>query len=83
MSGELVTKLTGRYLEFELFTLSFAEYLEMKAFLGKTVEPDLTKEFDSYISEGGFPKALEYEGSDKENYIRGIITEIFQKDLKI
>lgn len=82
LSGELGTKLTGRYLEFELFTLSFAEYLEMKAFLGKTAEPDLTGEFDSYISEGGFPKALEYEGSDKESYIRGIITEIFQKDIR-
>lgn len=83
LSGELVTKLTGRYLEFEIFTLSFAEYLEMKAFLGKTAASDLTKEFDSYISEGGFPKALEYEGSDKESYIRGIITEIFQKDIRI
>ncbi len=82
LSGELVTKLTGRYLEFELFTLSFAEYLEMKAFLGKTAAPDLTREFDSYISEGGFPKALEYEGSDKESYIRGIITEIFRKDIR-
>ena len=82
LSGELVTKLTGRYLEFEIFTLSFAEYLEMKAFLGKTAASDLTKEFDSYISEGGFPKALEYEGTDKESYIRGIITEIFRKDIR-
>ena len=32
LSGELATKLTGRYLEFELYTLSFEEYLEMKAF---------------------------------------------------
>lgn len=32
LSGELVTKLTGRYLEFEMFTLSFEEYESMKAF---------------------------------------------------
>ena len=32
LSGELVTKLTGRYIEFEVFTLSFYEYLEMKKF---------------------------------------------------
>ena len=54
LSGELATKLTGRYLEFELYTLSFEEYLEMKAFMGKDVLPDLTAEFDAYITDGGF-----------------------------
>lgn len=32
LSGELVTKLTGRYVEFEIYTLSFDEYINMKAF---------------------------------------------------
>ena len=82
LSGELATKLTGRYLEFELYTLSFEEYLEMKAFMGKDVLPDLTAEFDAYITEGGFPKALQYEGEDKQAYIQGVIKEIFQKDIK-
>ena len=82
LSGELATKLTGRYLEFELFTLSFEEYMEMKAFMGKDVLPDLTAEFDAYITEGGFPKALQYEGADKQAYIQGAIKEIFQKDIK-
>ena len=82
LSGELATKLTGRYLEFELFTLSFEEYLEMKAFMGKDVLPDLTAEFDAYITEGGYPKALQYEGADKQAYIQGAIKEIFQKDIK-
>lgn len=82
LSGELATKLTGRYLEIELYTLSFEEYLEMKAFMGKDVLPDLTAEFDAYITEGGFPKALQYEGADKQAYIQGVIKEIFQKDIK-
>lgn len=82
LSGELATKLTGRYLEFELYTLGFEEYLEMKAFMGKDVLPDLTAEFDAYITEGGFPKALQYEGADKQAYIQGAIKEIFQKDIK-
>ena len=82
LSGELATKLTGRYLEFEVFTLSFAEYLGMKAFLGKTISPDLTAEFDLYLTEGGFPKALSFEGADKQNYIQGVIKEIFDKDIR-
>ena len=33
LSGELATKLTGRYIEFKIGTLSFYEYIEMKKFL--------------------------------------------------
>lgn len=82
LSGELATKLTGRYLEFDMYTLSFEEYLGMKEFLGKKILPDLTAEFDAYISAGGFPKALQYEGADKQSYVQGIIDEIFKKDIK-
>lgn len=82
LSGEIATKLTGRYLEFELYTLSFEEYLGMKEFLGKSIQPELTNEFDLYISEGGFPKALQYEGEDKQTYIQGVIKEIFEKDIR-
>ena len=82
LSGELATKLTGRYLEFEVFTLSFSEYLGMKAFLKKPVLSDLTAEFDMYLAEGGFPKALSYEGADKQAYIQGVIREIFEKDIR-
>ena len=82
LSGELMTKLTGRYLEFEIQTLSFREYLGMKAFLGKSVKTDLTAEFDMYILDGGFPKALQYEGEYKQAYIKGVIQEIFDKDIR-
>jgi predicted AAA+ superfamily ATPase len=83
LNGELVTKLTGRYLEFELFTLSFEEYLGMKRFLGKEVLPDLTAEFDQYISYGGFPKTLEYDSdADKSSYVNGVIGEIFEKNIR-
>lgn len=82
LSGELITKLTGRYLEFETFPLTFDEYLGMKEFLGKTLQPDLTSEFDAYLAEGGFPKALQYDGADKWTYLQGIVKEIFQKDVK-
>lgn len=83
LSGELATKLTGRYVEFELFPLSFDEYLDMKAFLGKQVNANLQLELNNYLQEGGFPKALEYDDfADKRTYVRSVIDEIFEKDIK-
>ena len=82
LSGELATVLTGRYVEFEVFTLSFEEYLKMKEFYGKTISSDLTTELDKYIIEGGFPKALEYDDiNDKYRYVQSVINEIFEKDI--
>lgn len=82
LSGELATILTGRYVEFEVFTLSFEEYLKMKEFYGKEISSDLTMELDNYIIEGGFPKALEYDDiNDKYRYVQSVINEIFEKDI--
>jgi predicted AAA+ superfamily ATPase len=83
LSGELITKLTGRYLEFEMFPLTFDEYIDMKAFFGKSISQDITEEFDTYLREGGFPKAIQYDSTeDRITYIKGIVTEIFEKDIK-
>lgn len=83
LSGELVTKLTGRYLEFEVFPLTFDEYLGMKAFLNKPIPASLVDAFDLYLREGGFPKTLEYDSpDDKRRYIESVVGEIFEKDIK-
>lgn len=83
LSGELITKLTGRYLEFELYPLTFEEYLGMKAFLGYSINTDITQEFELFIREGGFPKTMQYQNAeDKRTYVRGIISEIFEKDIR-
>lgn len=83
LSGELVTKLTGRYIEFEMFPLSFEEYLGMKKFYGKELKADLTEELDAYLYEGGFPKTIFYDSAeDKRTYIKSIISEILQKDIR-
>lgn len=60
LSGELVTKLTGRYIEFEVFPLSFDEYEELKTFYGKPVDSNPVDEFNSYILNGGFPRAIKF-----------------------
>ena len=82
LSGELATKLTGRYVEFEVQTLSFKEYREMKRVLGQEVDPNPSAELDHYILEGGFPKALDYpKMADKRAYAGSVIKEIFEKDI--
>lgn len=83
LSGELMTKLTGRYIEFEMQTLTFKEYEDMKTFLGKTIDPNPTAELDAYILEGGFPKALAYESlADKRTYVKSVVEEILEKDVR-
>ena len=83
LSGELVTKLTGRYLEVEMTTLTFDEYIGMKRFLNLHVDEDLSRELRSYIVEGGFPYALNFERiEEKRFYVHSVISEIFDKDVK-
>ena len=82
LSGELATNLTGRYIEFEMNTLTFDEYLKMKEFYGKEISNDLSVELDKYIVEGGFPKAIQYDNLiDKYMYVQSVIKEIFEKDI--
>lgn len=83
LSGELVTKLTGRYLEFEMFPLSFEEYENMKLFYGKEIDPLPANEMNRYILEGGFPRTIRLDSmSDKRSYVQGLVKEIFEKDIR-
>ena len=83
LSGELATKLTGRYIEIELYPLTFDEYLQMKAFYGKPVDPNLSVELNRYILEGGFPRAIQFDDlADKRSYTESVVTEIFEKDIR-
>lgn len=83
LSGELITKLTGRYLEFEMFPLSFEEYENMKSFYGKDIDPLPVNEMNRYILEGGFPRTIRLDSmSDKRSYVQGVVKEIFEKDIR-
>lgn len=83
LSSELVTKLTGRYIEFNILPLSFDEYIKVKQFLNKPISNDNLTELRNYIYEGGFPYALRLDSiDDKRNYVHNLINEIFEKDIK-
>ena len=83
LSGELMTKLTGRYIEIEMMPLNFYEYIDMKKFYEKQINPNIYKEFEEYIKNGGFPGALFYDDyEDKMTYITNVINQIVEKDIK-
>ncbi len=83
LSGELMTKLTGRYIEFEMFPLSFEEYEDMKKFYGKKIAADRQEELQNYILEGGFPRTIQLDNmAAKRRYVQSIIGEIFEKDIR-
>ena len=53
MSSEIATYLTGRYVSFRIFTLSFDEYLMFKSKFATVGEPKA--ELANYVRLGGFP----------------------------
>lgn len=83
LSGELVTKLTGRYIEIEMLPLNFYEYVDMKKFMGKEINTNIYNEFEEFIRNGGFPGSLNYDKyEDKLLYTENVIKQIFEKDIK-
>ncbi len=83
LSGELATKLTGRYVEINVFPFSFDEYLKMKGHLGISQSGDIQAELRSCILEGGFPYALRLPSiNDKREYVRNLISGIYEKDIR-
>ena len=54
LSGELVSKLTRRYVEIEMLPLNFYEYIDMKKFLKKNIDTNIYHEFEKFIRNGDF-----------------------------
>lgn len=82
LSGELMTYLTGRYIEFEVGTLTFDEYIGMKEYFKISVG-EKADEFEKYIREGGLPRNVLFSNDlDKQTYTQGVIKEIYEKDIK-
>lgn len=77
LSGELATYLSGRYIEFNLYPLSFQEYTE---FYNKSANEAA---FYDYLKYGGFPGLCELPNTDKikTEYIRSIYNSVVIKDV--
>ena len=77
MSSELSTYLTGRYINFRIFTLSFAEYLNFKSLY--TNIGAAKQELANYIKLGGFPAIHLRSYSEDEAYT--IVKDIYNSTI--
>ena len=77
MSSEIATYLTGRYISFRIFTLSFGEYLMFK----RQYAPvgDTKTELANYVRLGGFPATHLQAYSQEEVYT--IVRDIYNSTL--
>lgn len=77
MSSEMSTYLTGRYITFHIYTLSFEEYLMFKK--SYTTLKDLKQEFSQYVRLGGFPATHLQDYSQDEVYT--IVKDIYNSTI--
>ena len=89
LSSELSTLISGRYVEFYLYPLSFNEFLEFrkrslrKARRKNSKKLNLKKEFMNYLEFGGLPGIHEFDLNRENIYklINAIFSTIVLKDL--
>ena len=77
MSSEISTYLTGRYITFRIYTLSFSEYLMFKAKYAAVGDPKT--ELANYVRMGGFPATHLQPYSQDEIYT--IVRDIYNSTI--
>jgi predicted AAA+ superfamily ATPase len=82
LSSELATFLSGRYVELQLYPLSFREYLDFYDIDAKNPQK-VEEAFYNYLKYGGFPGLYQLPEDDdiKTQYIKGIYNSVVLKDV--
>ena len=82
LSSELSTYIAGRYVEFQISTLSFEEYLLFKEARTKIKIVNIYKEFESYIRLGGFPliHTSDYDTDTVYKIVNDIYSSVILRD---
>lgn len=80
LSSDLSTLLAGRYVEIQVFPLSFQEYL---LFLPQEVRANKSEAFENYMKYGGLPliPSLPQENDTMEMFLAGIYNTVLMKDV--
>jgi len=85
LSTELATHLTGRHHKIELFPFSFKDWCSIKdvEYTRLTTKNKglLSKAYEEYFRQGGFPELISREENPKE-YISTLIDNIISQDIK-
>ncbi len=85
LSAELATHLTGRHHKIELFPFSFKDWCSIKEVdytrLTTKNKGLLSKAYEEYFHQGGFPELISSEENPKE-YIGTLIDNIISQDIK-
>ncbi len=77
MSSEIATYLTGRYIAFRIYTLSFSEYMDFKKEFSTVT--DMRSELAAYIRLGGFPATHLQAYTEDEVYT--IVKDIYNSTM--
>jgi len=83
LSSELSTYLAGRYVELNLFTLSFAEYLHFRKERSDISIDNIRNEFSGFLRSGGFPvlHVADYEDETAGKVVFDIYSSIILRDV--
>ncbi|MFK5883865.1 MAG: ATP-binding protein [Candidatus Izemoplasma sp.] len=78
LSSEISTLLTGRYIEIQMYPLSFSEYLD---FVGENNTVDTN--FENYLKYGGMPYTTELNLNQKNiyDYLKSVFDTVVVKDV--
>ena len=82
LSSELATLLTGRYIEIQVFPLSFQEYIESVYDKTNFTAEEKKISFLKYLRKGGFPMihALEYDDESIYKIVKDIYSSVILND---
>ncbi len=85
LSQEIATQLRGRTLTFEIYPLSFTEFLKFKnipsEFYSPAVRAKINNAFDESLTFGGFPEVVLIDKDLKINLLQNYFQTIFFKDI--
>lgn len=84
LSKEIATSLRGRTITYEVYPLSFSEYLSFK---DKTYEhttqaqANITNQFNTYLGDGGFPETIHQETQVQEKTLSNYASVMLLRDV--
>ena len=78
LSSEIATLISGRYVQIEMLTFSFKEYMESTGSMN-----DRGVKYTEYLENSSFPQTLELKGQPDEirDYLEGLYNTIVVKDI--